>query len=81
VVAAGNKRKVPAVLTAIGIAPAAGAALFAGRIVYESTFLTWRHGIQMVGFSMMHGSWGILGLLALFLTLLWLLLVVLVAAP
>ena len=33
--AAGGKREVPAILTAMGIMPAVGGALFAGRIVYE----------------------------------------------
>ncbi len=55
--------------------------MFAGRIVYELTFLTWQQGLQMVGFGMMHGHAvaGILGLLALFLGLLWVIAVVLAA--
>ena len=76
--AVGNKREVPAILTVMGIIPVAGAALFTGRIVYESTFLTWQEGLQMVGFTMMHNGSGIAGLLALFLGLLWLIVVVLV---
>jgi hypothetical protein len=76
---AGSKRKVPAVLTAMGIPPAIGAALFAGRIVYESTFLTWQQGLQMVGFSMMHGGPGVVGFFALLLGILWAIVVTLVA--
>lgn len=30
------------------------ALLFATRIAWEKTFLTWAHGPQMVGFSLMH---------------------------
>jgi hypothetical protein len=75
-----NKREVPSVLTVMGIQPVVGAALFTGRIVYESTFLTWQKGLQMVGFIMAHDGAAIAGLLALFLGLLWLIVVVLVAA-
>jgi hypothetical protein len=78
--AAGRKRKVPAVLTAMGMVPAAGAALFAGRIVYESTFVTCQRGLQMVGFALLHSTSGILGLLALLLGLLWVIAIVVVAA-
>jgi hypothetical protein len=68
------------VLTAMGVLPAAGAALLASRIVYESTFLTWQRGLQMVGFSVMHSSVGMIGLLALLLAMLWAIVVAVVAA-
>jgi hypothetical protein len=75
-----NKRELPAILTVIGFLPTAGAALLAGRIVYESTFLTWQQGLQMVGFSLMHGSLGIAGLSALLLGFLWALVILLAAS-
>jgi ankyrin repeat protein len=78
--AGGDKRDVSVVLTALGIIPTAGAVLYAGRIVYESTFLTWQQGPQMVGFAMVHNDAAILVLLALLLSLIWVIAVVLVAA-
>ena len=66
----GGRRSLPAFLTAIGILLAPGAVVFAGRIVYESTILTWQRGLQMVGFSMLHGGVGIAGLLSLWIGLL-----------
>jgi hypothetical protein len=65
--AGGGKRDVSTVLTVLGIMPAAGTALYAGRIVYESTFLTWQQGLQMVGYRMAHSDTAILFPLALFL--------------
>ena len=76
----GGRRSLPAFLTAIGILLAPGAVVFAGRIVYESTILTWQRGLQMVGFSMLHGSVGIAGLLSLWIGLLWVVILTLVAA-
>jgi hypothetical protein len=35
-------------------------AMFAGRILWEETLLTWRQGPQMLGFSLAHGSWVVL---------------------
>jgi hypothetical protein len=76
--AAGGKRGI-STLTMLGIIPAAGTALYACRIVYESTVLTWQQGLQMVGFGMAHSDTAILFPLALFLALLWVIAVVLVA--
>jgi hypothetical protein len=77
---AGSKRGLPDVWTLIGLFPAAGSAMLAGRIVYESTVLTCHRGPQMVGFSMMHSGAGIVGLIALLLGLLWVLGIALAAA-
>lgn len=33
-----------------------GTALLAARLVYEQTYLTWKYGPQMVGFSLAHGG-------------------------
>src|SRR3954467_14957314 len=33
-----------------------GTALLAARLVYEQTYLTWKHGPLMVGFALGHGS-------------------------
>lgn len=33
-----------------------GTALLAARLVYEQTYLTWKHGPLMVGFALAHGS-------------------------
>jgi hypothetical protein len=77
---ASHKRRFPSILTVLGIPLATGGALFTARIVYESTFLTWQQGPQMLGYSMMHGALGIAGLLALYLGWLWAPVVTLVAA-
>jgi len=42
--------------TLAGYALLSAAAVFAGRIVYEETILTWLRGPQMVGFAMIHGA-------------------------
>jgi ankyrin repeat protein len=54
--------------TITGYVLLAGAALFAGRIIYEETILTWNNGPQMVGFALAHGALpvvSIAGLIAL----------------
>lgn len=33
-----------------------GTALLSARLVYEQTYLTWKYGPQMVGFSVAHGG-------------------------
>ena len=42
--------------TITGYVLLAAAALFAGRIIYEETILTWNNGPQMVGFALAHGA-------------------------
>ena len=39
--------------------------MLAARLVYEQTYLTWKHGPQMVGFALAHGSGIILVVLLL----------------
>ena len=54
--------------TITGYVLLAAAALFAGRIIYEETILTWNNGPQMVGFALAHGAapvFSIAGLIAL----------------
>ncbi len=52
--------------------------LLTARFVYEQTYLTWAHGLQMVGFTLAHQGLDFLipGMLALGLTHVWLLIVV-----
>src|SRR5262245_6763554 len=77
--AVGSRRGISAILTALGIMPAAGTALYAGRIVHESTFGTWQAGPLMIGYGMAHSDAAILWLLAPLLALLWVIAVVVVA--
>ena|ERR1022692_249196 len=53
--------------------------LLTSRFIYEQTYLTWAHGLQMVGFALAHQGLDFLipGMLALGLTHVWLLVVVL----
>jgi hypothetical protein len=57
-------------LLALGVIPLIGAALLAGRLIWEQTVWTWEQGPQMVGFSLVHGPGAVL-LLAPFLLALW----------
>jgi hypothetical protein len=57
-------------LLALGVIPLIGTALLAGRLIWEQTALTWERGPQMVGFSLAHGSSGVL-LLAPFFLAFW----------
>lgn len=57
-------------LLILGALPLIGAALLAGRMVWEQTVWTWERGPQMIGFALVHGSGAIL-LLAPFLLILW----------
>src|ERR1700733_5704483 len=59
-------------LVAIGVRAVLITAILAGRIQCEETFLTFRQGPQMLGFSLAHGR-GALLFLAPFLLCLWLL--------
>ncbi len=47
-----------------------GSILLAGRLIWEQTILSWAKGPQMIGFSLSHGSYGLL-LLAPFVLLFW----------
>jgi hypothetical protein len=49
--------------------------LFAARVAWEKTILTWQRGPQIVGFSMMHihPILSIVGVLCCFCIMLWLL--------
>src|SRR3984957_13961772 len=59
-------------LVAIGVPAVLFTAIFAGRMVWEATFLTFQQGPQMLGFSLAHGR-GALLFLNPFLLCLWLL--------
>jgi hypothetical protein len=58
-------------LVAIGVPAVLFTAILAGRMLWEETFLTFRQGPQMLGFSLAHGR-GALLFLAPFLLCLWL---------
>ncbi len=69
----GVKTKQPSTaLVAVGVPAVLLTAVFAGRMVWEETFLTIEHGPQMLGFSLAHGGGAIL-FLTPFLLALWLL--------
>lgn len=53
-------RSFPKAVDAVGVVIALTSSLFAGRIAWEHTVLTWTSGPQMVGFSLMHSGLGIL---------------------
>jgi hypothetical protein len=59
-------------LVAIGVPLVLFTAIFAGRMLWEETFLTVQQGPQMLGFSLAHGGGAVL-FLAPFLLALWLL--------
>jgi hypothetical protein len=63
-------------MTVFGGLSVAGTVLFAGRIIYEQTFLTWHRGLQMVGFSLFHSGIGLLGILSVLTAIFWTLVVV-----
>jgi len=58
VLAKNSGGKIQLALAAVGWVVTAPSAVFVGRIAWESTVLTWRDGLQMVGYGMAH-SWGI----------------------
>jgi len=74
------KRAFPSVLFWLGIPAIAGVWLLALRLVWEQTVWTWERGAQMVGFSLMHSGLGVLLLLAVYASLLWPTVVLVVAA-
>ncbi|MCX6543479.1 MAG: ankyrin repeat domain-containing protein [Acidobacteria bacterium] len=55
----GNTRPItlPLPVRIVGGLSVLATALLAGRLVWEQTILTWRNGPQMVGFSLVHGSY------------------------
>lgn len=68
------------ILKFIGIPIVTAAWALAIRLVWEQTVLSWDHGPQMVGFSLMHSGLGILLISALYGGLLWLAIVLCTAA-
>ncbi len=66
-------RSFPKAIDALGAVVALASCVFAGRIAWEHTVLTWTSGPQMVGFSLMHSGLGVLlYLIALIAGPLWL---------
>jgi hypothetical protein len=65
------KRSFPAILTRLGYFFAGSTFLLMLRLVWEQTFLTWEHGLQMVGFSLMHSPLGIFALLSSYAGGIW----------
>jgi hypothetical protein len=51
--------RLPVVLRIVLAASFAGSAALVCRLVWEQTFLTWRQGPQMVGFSLAHAELGL----------------------
>ena len=75
------KRAFPTVLVWLGIPAIAAVWLLASRLsVGDKTVWTWESGAQMVGFSLMHSGLGALLVLAVTASLLWPVLVLVVAA-
>lgn len=57
----GRKRpSTPRLLIGLGVLPILLTAVLLVRILWEETFLTWRSGPQMIGFSLAHGSFALL---------------------
>src|SRR5579864_7159370 len=67
--------RLPLWLAILGILIFAGSAVLAARLIWEQTVWTWRRGPQMVGFSLAHGSGGLLFLFPVLL-IVWTLVVV-----
>ena len=61
--------RMPLWLKVVGVVANIGAALLAGRLVWEETVWTWARGPQMVGFSLAHGNYFFLLLSAPVLTI------------
>ncbi len=66
------------ILIGTGIVAISFAALLAGRLTWEETFLTYEMGPQMIGFSLIHGTYAPLILAPVLLTL-WVLVAAIVA--
>jgi hypothetical protein len=65
-------KRSPGGLLAVGIPATLFTAMFAGRMIWEETWLTFHEGPQMLGYSLAHGGGAIL-LVTPFLLALWLL--------
>jgi hypothetical protein len=68
-----SERRLPIAVAVLGWLLIVATTCLAGRLIWEMTFLTWRRGPQMIGFSLMHGYAAPL-ILSPFLLSLWLLL-------
>ena len=62
--------RLPLWFSILGAIISIGSATLAGRLIWEQTVWTWERGPQMVGFSLSHGSAGIL-LLTPFVLVIW----------
>lgn len=67
-------------LTWIGLVLVLTTTALAAEITYERALLTWKSGLQMVGFSLYHGPLGLLAVLCFYLAIPWGLVVLLMAA-
>lgn len=61
----------PRWLLGVGVIAVGATSALAARLIWEQTVLTWERGPQNIGFSLLHGSAGIL-ILSPFVLLLWL---------
>ncbi len=66
-----TSRPFPRFLALLGIPFSVIAALLAIRLICEQTVLTWEQGPQMVGWSLMHDEVGVVALVALWISFLW----------
>jgi len=66
-----TSRPFPRFLALLGIPFSVIAALLAIRLIWEQTVLTWEQGPQMVGWSLMHDEVGVVALVALWISFLW----------
>jgi hypothetical protein len=70
-----GRKQLPLTVSLIGILLIVGTLVLAARLIWEMTWLTWQQGPQMIGFSLAHGSGGVLLFLFPVLLCLWLLVV------
>jgi hypothetical protein len=66
-------------LTDVGVALVTATAVFTARVVCEETLVSWVRGAQWEGFSLSHSIVDFIGLLCAALTLIWALLLVILA--
>jgi hypothetical protein len=62
-----SHKRLPLVVSLIGILLIVGSLVLAGRLIWEMTWLTWHQGPQMIGFSLAHGGYGVIFLFPILL--------------
>lgn len=69
-----------AAMTDAGVALVSATAIFAARLLYERTAVTWFHGAQAVGLAPLHSALNLIGALVVLLAVLWALVVLIPSA-